>query len=387
MRIRTPLSVLVVTAGFLTSCGSSDDGVNSDTLSAAVTTYADGVHASYVASLASATTMDDAVDAFVAEPTDATLDAAKDAWLGARDDYGPTEAFRFYNGPIDNEDDGPEGLINAWPMDEAYVDYVEGDAEAGIVNNPTDFPVIDAALLTEANEAGGETNISTGWHAVEFLLWGQDLSEDGPGERPVSDYVDAANADRRGVYLAEVSGLLLVHLGDLVTAWDPAGDGNYYDTFTTADPEASMTDIITGIGELSRGELAGERMNVAYAARSQEDEHSCFSDNTHNDIIANAVGVQRVLMAEYPGDVEGPSVLDAIREADSDLADQLEAEVAASVAAVEMIPAPFDQHLRDGVADSDPGRASILTGITALEDQTPTIVAAAQALGLTINVT
>jgi putative iron-regulated protein len=148
-----------------------------------------------------------------------------------------------------------------------------------------------------------------------------------------------------------------------------------------------MTDIITGIGELSRGELAGERMNVAYAARSQEDEHSCFSDNTHNDIIANAVGVQRVLMAEYPGDVEGPSVLDAIREADSDLADQLEAEVAASVAAVEMIPAPFDQHLRDGVADSDPGRASILTGITALEDQTPTIVAAAQALGLTINVT
>lgn len=387
MRIRTPLSVLVISASVLASCGSDDDGVSSDDLSAAVTTYADGVHASYAASLASATTMDAAVDAFIADPTDATLEAAKNAWLTARDDYGPTEAFRFYNGPIDDEDDGPEGLINAWPMDEAYVDYVEGDAEAGIINNPTDYPTIDAALLTEANEAGGETNISTGWHAIEFLLWGQDLSADGPGERPASDYVDAPNADRRATYLAEVSDLLLVHLGGLVDAWDPAADGNFYDEFTSADPEESLTDIITGIGELSRGELAGERMNVAYSARSQEDEHSCFSDNTTNDIIANAVGVQRVLTADYPGGVEGTSILDVIREADSDLAEQLEAEVAASVAAVEAIPAPFDQHLSDGVPDTDPGRASVLTGITALEDQTPTIVAAAEALGLTINVT
>lgn len=387
MRTRTPLSALVVTTVLLTSCGSDDRGADADTLSAAVATYADGAHASYTASLASATTMDTAVDAFIADPTDATLATAKNAWLAARDDYGPTEAFRFYNGPIDNEEDGREGLINAWPMDEAYVDYVDSNAEAGIINNPTDFPTIDAALLTEANEAGGETNISTGWHAVEFLLWGQDLDENGPGNRPVADYVDAANADRRGTYLSEVSDLLLVHLSGLVDAWDPTGEGNYYDTFLEQDAEAAMTDIITGIGELSRGELAGERMNVAFAARSQEDEHSCFSDNTHNDIIANAVGVQRVLTGEYPGGVEGTSVLDAIRGTDEELADQLEAEVAASVSAVEMIPAPFDQHLRDGVPDSDPGRASVLTGITALENQTPTIVAGAEALGLTINVT
>lgn len=387
MRTRTPLSVLVTTTVVLVSCGSDGGDISTDTLSAAVTTYADGVHASYAASLASATTMDAAVEAFVADPTEATLATAKDAWLAARDDYGPTEAFRFYNGPIDNEEDGPEGLINAWPMDEAYVDYVDGNAEAGIINNPTDYPTIDAALLSEANEAGGETNISTGWHAIEFLLWGQDLDENGPGDRPVADYLDAVNADRRSTYLTEVSDLLLVHLGDLVDAWDPAAEDNYYDTFVEQDAEAAMTDIITGIGELSRGELAGERMNVAFAARSQEDEHSCFSDNTHNDIIANAIGIQRVLTGEYPGLAEGTSVLDAIRGADGELADRLEAEVVASVSAVEMIPAPFDQHLRDGVPDSDPGRASVLAGIIALEDQTPTIVAGAEALGLTINVT
>jgi len=380
---------IVVAAGalFLVSCGSDNGAADSELLSDTVATYADGVHASYAASLASAETMDAAIDAFIADPSDETMTAAKDAWLAARDDYGPTEAFRFYGGPIDDEEDGPEGLINAWPMDEAYVDYVAGDPGAGIVNNPDEFPTIDAALLTDANESGGEANISTGWHAIEFLLWGQDLNEDGPGERPASDYVDADNADRRATYLSEVSDLLLVHLGGLVDDWDPAGDGNYYDTFTSADPEESMTDIITGIGELSRGELAGERMNVAYEARSQEDEHSCFADNTHNDIIANAVGIQMVLMGDYPGGVDGPGVLDVIRDVDAELADQLQAEVDASVAAVEAIPAPFDQHLRDGVPDSDPGRQAILTGITSLEDQTPTIVAAAEALGLTINVT
>jgi putative iron-regulated protein len=387
MRAARLLTTLTVTTLAVAACGSDDGSADDELLAAAVTTYADGAHASYAASVSSATAMDAAVDAFIADPNDTTLAAAKDAWLAARSDYGPTEAFRFYGGPIDDEENGPEGLINAWPMDEAYVDYVEGDPQAGIINNPAEYSTIDASVLTESNESGGETNISTGWHAIEFLLWGQDLDEDGPGQRPVSDYIDGDNADRRATYLAEVSDLLLVHLGSLVEAWDPAGQGNYYDSFTEADPAESMTKVITGIGELSRGELAGERMNVAFSARSQEDEHSCFSDNTHNDIVANATGIQNVLLGNYPGGIEGTGVLDVVRAADSDLAEQLETEVAASVAAVEAIPAPFDQHLRDGVNDSEPGRVAILAGITALEDQTPTIVAAAESLGLTINVT
>lgn len=379
----------LVMAGLMVSaCGSdgASDAGGSD-MDAAVRTYADGVHSSYAASLASASAMVETIDAFIAAPTDENLAVAKTAWLDARDDYGPTEAFRFYGGPIDNDEDGPEGLINAWPMDEAYVDYVEGNPTAGIVNDPDAYPEINADLLTELNEAGGETNISTGWHAIEFLLWGQDLNEDGPGSRPVSDYIDAANADRRGEYLSEVSSLLLVHLGGLVDAWDPAAGGSYHAEFLAFEPDAAMTNIFIGIGELSRGELAGERMNVAYSERSQEDEHSCFSDNTTADIVNNASGIQMVLNASYPGVADdATSVLDLIDRVDSDLATQIETEVAASVAAAVSIPAPFDQHLRDGVPDDDPGRASVLTAIEALEAQTPSIVAGAESLGLTVNV-
>lgn len=365
------------------SCGGSD-GPGDDAIDEAVDTYASGVHSSYEASAASATTMDAAIDAFITDPTGASLEAAKQAWLAARDDYGPTEAFRFYGGPIDDEETGTEGLINAWPLDEAYIDYVEGNEAAGIVNDPAGFPTIDADLLVSLNEDGGETNISTGWHAIEFLLWGQDLNADGPGQRPVTDYTDAANADRRGAYLATASDLLLVHLGELVEAWAPEAD-NYRAEFMALDADEALRRIIQGAGELSRGELAGERMNVAYSERSQEDEHSCFSDNTTADIVNNAKGVQMVLTANYPRGVTGTSIIDLIGAVNSDLAAELEADLAASVAAVEAIPAPFDQHLADGVSDDDPGRASILAGIELLESQTTTIVSGADLLGITVN--
>lgn len=350
-----------------------------------VANYANGVHASYMRSLTSAQAMDRAIDVFLAEPTPATLEAAKRAWLAARDDYGPTEAFRFYEGPIDNEADGPEGLINAWPMDESYVDYVEGNPAAGIINMPEEYPTIDAELIVSLNEEGGEENVSTGWHAIEFLLWGQDMNDNGPGSRPVEDYTTNDNADRRGVYLAVASDTLLGHLQDMVDAWAPGAAGNYRSEFVAQDADAAITKIITGIGELSRGELAGERMTVAYEERSQEDEHSCFSDNTTADIVGNAVGIQVVLTGDY-GTVSGPGILDLVAVEDEGLAMRLASEVSASVALARQIPAPFDQHLGSDTPNSAPGRALVLRTIEALEQQTDTIVAAATAVGVTISV-
>jgi putative iron-regulated protein len=378
------LSLVCALAFLATGCGDDEPS-----FADAIATYASGVHASYSASLASATEMDAAIDAFVADPTDATLDTARRAWLTARDDYGRTEAFRFSAGPIDSGADAIEGLVNAWPLDEAYIDEVEGSPGSGIVNNPADHPTIDGVSLAALNELGGETNVATGWHAIEFLLWGQDRDPSGPGARPVSDYVDAPNADRRAAYLVAVTDLLIEHLDSLVAAWAPDASDNYRARFMALDHGQAMARILTGIGELGRGELAGERMNVAYSQRSEEDEHSCFSDNTTADLVANADGIRMVLTASYPGadaDGAGTSVLEVIADVDADLAADLAAQVDASVAAVAAIPAPFDQHLRDDVADDDPGRASILTGIEALEAQTATLIDAADQLGIALEV-
>ena len=291
--------------------------------------------------------------------------------------------FRFYGGPIDNEVDGPEGLINAWPMDEGYVDYVEGNPAAGIINMPDEYPEITAELIISLNEEGGEANVSTGWHAIEFLLWGQDLSPEGPGARPVEDYTTNPNADRRATYLRVTSQALLGNLQDMVDAWAP-GQANYRAEFVSKPADDALVDIITGAGALSAGELAGERMNVAYSERSQEDEHSCFSDNTTRDIVGNAIGVQMVLTGDY-GSVSGPGILDLFATQDEGLAERLRREAADSVHQASWIPAPFDRHLTDDVPDSAPGRAQVLRTIEALERQADTIVEGSSAFGFSIN--
>ena len=345
--------------------------------------YANGVHGLYSQSLASARVMDTAIDAFLADPSPASLEAAKRAWLRARDDYGPTEVFRFYGGPIDNEENGPEGLINAWPMDESYIDYVEGNAAAGIINMPDEYPIIDADLIISLNEEGGEQNVSTGWHAIEFLLWGQDLNADGPGDRPFTDYTTADNADRRGQYLAVASDTLIGHMQDMVDAWAPGG-GNYRAEFLAMPADDALVDIITGAGALSQGELAGERINVAYEERSQEDEHSCFSDNTVADIVGNAIGVRMVLTGDY-GVVSGPGIIDLFAAEDEVLAQQLADETRVAVNMAHNIPDPFDQHLTDTASDSAFGRTQVKGTIDALIKQAETIVAGAAAFGYQIN--
>ena len=377
-----PITALLAAAIALAACSGDDapDVSKQDV----VAHYAAGVHATYQASLASATDMAGAIDAFLANPAPHTLEAAKRAWLIARDDYGVTEAYRFYGGPIDDEETGPEGQLNAWPMDEAYVDYVDGDPGAGIVNMADEYPQITKQLLAGLNEQGGETNVSTGWHAIEFLLWGQDLNEDGPGARPVEDYTVNPNADRRARYLAAVTELLLDDLGDMVDAWAPGG-GNYRAAFLDMDADDALVNIITGIGELSRGELAGERMTVAYEARAQEDEHSCFADNTTNDIIANAKGIQNVWTGDY-GAVQGPGLADLVAAEDADLADLVTSQIARSVANANAIPAPFDAALLPGLSDSADSRRAVLATIESLSDQTDNIVAAAEALGVSISV-
>src|SRR5215207_1458069 len=112
----------------------------------AIANYAALVLAGYEDSLTLAQDLQAKIDKFVADPTAETQQAAKDAWLAAREPYGQTEAFRFYGGPIDDAN-GPEGLINAWPLDEVYVDYVDGAPESGIINHPETYPDIDATLI------------------------------------------------------------------------------------------------------------------------------------------------------------------------------------------------------------------------------------------------
>ncbi len=324
----------------LMACGDDPAGLPSNA-EAAVTQYGAVVHASYAASLDAARDLDSALEAFVADPTETNLDAARNAWLAARRPYLQTEVYRFYDGPIDGADGDPEGLINAWPMDEQTVDYVEGSPDAGRINDPS-FE-ISMSSLVDANGEGGESDVVTGWHPIEFLLWGQDLtdpSEDLPGQRPASDYVDAANADRRAQYLTTLGDLLVMHLEQLTAEWE-AGAANYRADLEAGDAGEGLQKILTGMIVLSGFETGGERLQAALDAGEQEEEHSCFSDNTHEDMLYDVIGVQNVWRGSF-GSADGTGIEDVVRELDADLADELDARIQTSVDFAMALQPPFD---------------------------------------------
>lgn len=349
--------------------------------SAVVQHYSTLVYANYSDTIAAAQQMQKAIHAFLAKPSPATQNAARKAWLDAREFYGQTEAFRFYDGPIDNAD-GPEGQINAWPMDESYVDYVVGDDNAGLINNRK-LPITKERLAA-LNEHDGEENISTGWHAIEFMLWGQDLDDHGPGARPYTDFVDGKkpNADRRRAYLKVVTELLLDDLQSVADQWKPGVKNNFRAAFDQGGDE-SLRKVFIGLGSLSRGELAGERLEVAMASRDQEDEHSCFSDNTHRDAVTNAQGIQNVWLGHYQrrnGTVlQGPGLRDWVAAQDPVIAEKTSLQIAKSVASAQAIPTPFDQAIQ-GARDSA-ARAKIQATIDSLTQQSKDLVDAAKAVG------
>lgn len=371
------------------------------------THYADLAQAGYEDSLTTAKALQVAVDALIATPSDATLQAAREAWKAARVPYQQTEAFRFGNPIVDDW----EGQVNAWPLDEGLIDYVSTDygneenalATLNVVATPK-FTLsgteIDATSITPAlikdtlHEADGvEANVASGYHAIEFLLWGQDLNgtEPGAGARPYTDFVvgegcTGGNCDRRAAYLQAATSLLVSDLEEMVGNWDEDGPAR---TAVTADPQKGILAILTGMGSLSYGELGGERMKLGLMLNDPEEEHDCFSDNTHNSHFYDGLGIRNVYLGQYTRVdgtvVEGPSLADLVAAADPVVDGQLKAELDASVAALQAVKdagdsgRTFDTLIAPGNAE---GEAIIMAAVNALVAQTASIDRAVTALGL-----
>ncbi|MEM8855381.1 MAG: imelysin family protein [Pseudomonadota bacterium] len=375
---------------------------------AILTTYADIAHAAYEDSLHTAEALDAAIDALIANPSTATLLAARAAWIEARVPYQQTEVYRFGNAIVDEW----EGKVNAWPLDEGLIDYVdagygtESDENAlytvNVIANPqitvngkaVDASSITPALLTETlHEAEEvEANVSIGYHAIEFLLWGQDLNGTAPGagSRPASDFDTAnctnGNCDRRAQYLKTASDILLTDLQEMVDAWGPDGAAR---TGLMEDPDAGLSAILTGMGSLSYGELAGERMKLGLLLHDPEEEHDCFADNTHNSHYFNAIGIRNVYTGHYKRVdgtvVEGPSLSDRMADVDGALNEEMLTALGTTVTAMAAMKAraesieAYDQMIGEGNAE---GNAVVQAAIDALVAQTPSIERIVAALDL-----
>lgn len=378
---------------------------------AVVNHYADLALAVFSDAASTGKALQAAVDALLADPSEATLKAAREAWLAARVPYMQTEVFRFGNPVVDEW----EGQLNAWPLDEGLIDYVADDyqhalgnpgAQANIIANTEiqvgedkiDVSEITGKLLASLNELGGsEANVATGYHAIEFLLWGQDLNGTNPGagERPYTDYLVGEGAtgghnERRRTYLKAATDLLVSDLDEMVEQWKDGVEGNYRSELVADSAENGLRKMLFGMGSLSLGELAGERMKVALEANSTEDEHDCFSDNTHNSHFYNGKGIRNVYLGEYKKvdgtTLTGPSlselVAKAAAQADATLKADLqetEAKLQTLVDSAEKNNVHFDQLI---AADNAEGQQLVRDAIAALVKQTGAIEQAAAKLGI-----
>lgn len=379
---------------------------------AVVEHYADIATAVFEDSLQAAKDLRASIQTLVDQPSEANMMAARQAWLAARVPYQQSEVFRFGNAIVDEW----EGQLNAWPLDEGLIDYVAPGyhaemgnvvATANIIGNPKlkvgnttlDLSKITPELLADLNELGGsEANVATGYHAIEFLLWGQDLNGTNPGagQRPYTDYAtgDKCTNDhcaRRRQYLMAAADLLVKDLQYMVDQWKPGKQNNYRNTLLSS-PQDSLQKILFGMGSLSLGELAGERMKVPLEAASTEDEHDCFSDNTHNSHYYNAKGIENIYYGRYLRShgqwLKGPSLSDLVEKENPILDTQAKHAFNRTEAAlkkmVEMAedsksPMKFDQMIAE---KNEKGQAVIQDAIEALVAQTAVIEKVAKALGI-----
>jgi putative iron-regulated protein len=379
---------------------------------AILTTYADIGVAMYQDSITEAEKLKTAVDAFLAQPNDATLKAARDAWKQSRVPYMQTEVYRFGNPEIDDL----EGNVNSWPLDEGLIDYVDSSYGTtsdsnpyytlNIIANPSlklGDKTIDAAkitpeVITELQGAGdNEANVSIGYHAIEFLLWGQDLNGTGPGagNRPATDYDTAncthGNCDRRADYLRAATTLLIDDLKKMEAVFAEGGPGR---TRLLANPQEGLAAMFTGLGSLSYGELAGERTKLGLMLHDPEEEHDCFSDNTHNSHYYDQLGMWDIYNGAYKrvdgSEVKGPSLRALMKVTDIKVAQRVVDAMKATNAAMDTLKQTADsgkEAYDQMIGDNNPaGNAIVQKIVDTLVAQAHGFEAAVASLGLKITV-
>ena len=325
-----------------------------DSINSLASSYANLVSYYYNEVSLSTQEMHNAIIKFVQAPDNNSLTNAKNKWIAARSIYGITEAFRFYGGPIDGVnkygEEGPEGLINAWPLNEAYIDYVKGSSNAGIINNLS--LEINNDTIIAANMSEDDADVSSGWHAIEFLLWGQDFSLETAGIREASDYLPTNEINiRRRAYLVATSALLLEHINWLSMEWLENGEGRKA-FLNKNDPGGA---ILTGIATLAGFELSSERIATALDSGDPEDEHSCFSDQTHNDVKANFNGIINVYLGKgLNGESFSPSISEFVAKNNLKLHENILEIINETNISINNITVPFDKMLSE--PKNGPGR-------------------------------
>ena len=155
----------------------------------------------------------------------------------------------------------------------------------------------------------------------------------------------------------------------------------------SAHTAGAVEKILTGMIILSGFETGGERLQAALDSGSQEEEHSCFSDNTHRDMIQDVQGIWNVWNGVYKqtdgSNVSGTSIKEIVSEVDADLATRVTDQIDSSLSLANALPRPFDQAIAPG---NEEGNAAVQALVQSLRDQEGVLQEVFDALGLSVEI-
>ena len=271
------------------------------------------------------------VESFLQQPSAEQLGALRESWLAAHNSYEATVLHRFFADQILDE---PQALalfelqyqLDHWPILPGYIDYVGDYPESGIVNDMT-VP-LEAAVMRERHGEFYINEASTGFHVLEFMLWGE--HGDGSEQRPYTDYLPATalspeqqadglqlsqlSPNRRRAFLALNAALLEEDFQALVNTWS-ANSVNYRAGVDATAAEELLLDLLNAITGMLSDELLVRTLYPMLNGEFEESLPSVFSTTSPATVSAQLAGLETLLQESAS---ENGTNLDAMLSALSD---------------------------------------------------------------------
>jgi putative iron-regulated protein len=176
--------------------------------------------------------------------------------------------------------------------------------------------------------------------------------------------------------------MLVDHLAMVHAEWTATGE---YRSSFIADEQVAFGKILTGMIILSGFETGGERLQAALDSGDREDEHSCFSDNTHRDMIQDIQGIMNVWKGSYTRtngtEVNGVGIYDVVKAANSELAGRLDTQITESLRLANALVVPFENEILPG---SD-GNARVMALVLSLQNQEAILFDVFDLFGLSVE--
>lgn len=318
MNTALPILFIALALGF-TSCTSDEEElpVPKADYSAILITSSEVILSTYAELATKADALKAATELLESEQTEASLTAAREAWVAAREPWEKSEGFLF--GPVDQE--GLDPSLDSWPVN--VID----------LNN-----VLNSGNPITPDFLAAQSGTLKGFHTIEFLLWGDDLGN----PKPVS-----ALTQRQFEYLSAAAAVLAADANELHDAWRPDA-GNYIANLLTAglgsevyvSQKSALEEMANAMVTIA-DEVGNGKINDPFTEQDLTLEESRFSANSKADFANNIRSIRNIYEGEYGILVDGRSISDLIDEADPALDDEIEAEIDAAIAAIENIPGTF----------------------------------------------